>query len=157
MSNVRFEYLADHLALLPQLARLHFDEWGHLRPNETLEVRTLRLRNCCGRSSIPTVVVALEGDTLCGSAMLIPHEVDDRPELTPWLDGVYVVSAFRRRGLGAALVERIVAEARTMGIHALYLYTPDAESLYSRLGWVAIERRQHRGEAVTVMSKQLVI
>jgi N-acetylglutamate synthase-like GNAT family acetyltransferase len=87
--------------------------------------------------------------------MLVPHEVDDRPDLTPWLDGVYVVSAFRHRGLGSALVEHVVAEARTMGIPALYLYTSDAESLYSRLGWVVIERRQHRGDAVTVMSKQL--
>lgn len=152
---MRFEYLIDYPALLPQLARLHFDEWSHFRPDETLEGRTLRLRDYCGRASVPTVVVALEGATLCGSAMLVSHELEDRPDLKPWLDGVYVVPAHRGRGLGSALVECIVAEARSMRIPALYLYTPDAESLYSRLGWAVIERRQHRGASVTVMSKQI--
>jgi GNAT superfamily N-acetyltransferase len=152
---MRFEYLADHLELLPRLARLHFDQWSYLRPHETLEVRTLRLHSYCGRTSVPTVVVALEGEALCGSAMLVRHEFDDRTDLTPWLDGVFVVPEFRCRGLGAALVERMATEARSLSIPALYLYTTDAEALYTRLGWATLERRPHRGEMVTVMSKQL--
>jgi GNAT superfamily N-acetyltransferase len=153
---MRLEYLADHPPLVPELARLHFEEWGHLRPEETLEARTSRLRGYCGRASIPTVVVALEADVLCGSAMLIEHEMVDEPTFGPWLDGVYVAPSFRGRGLGSALVERMVAEAKALGVAALYLYTSDAQSLYSRLGWTVIETRRHRGETVSVMSIRLI-
>jgi GNAT superfamily N-acetyltransferase len=152
---MRFEYLADHPERVPELAQLHFQQWGYLRPEESLETRTRRLRSYCGHAAIPTVIIALDGEELCGSAMLIPHEVDDRPDLTPWLDGVFVAPAFRRQGVAFALVERIVAEARSLGIGALYLYTSDAQSFYSRLGWRVIETRELRGEKVSVMSIEI--
>jgi|ERR671922_1402221 GNAT superfamily N-acetyltransferase len=152
---MRFEYLADRPELLPQLARLHFAEWSYLRPDETLEGRTLRLRNCCGHKSIPTIVVALHGEELCGSAMLVAHDMETRPDLTPWLAGVYVVPPHRRRGLGSALVERIISEAVALRVPTLYLYTPAAESLYTRLGWTVIDRCEYLSANVAVMSKQL--
>ena len=37
---MRIEYLADRLEFIPELARLHFQEWGYLRPEQTLEART---------------------------------------------------------------------------------------------------------------------
>lgn len=153
--GMRLAYLADHPALLPQLAELHFAEWGRLRPDETLRGRTLRLGNCCGRGSIPMVVVAVRGDELCGSAMLVAQDMETRPDLTPWLAGVYVTPPYRRRGLGSALVERIVSEAASLRVPTLFLYTSGAESLYARLGWTVLDRCKYRGIDVTVMAKQI--
>ena len=150
---MEIEYLADHPALIPQLARLHFQQWGHLRPGEPLERRTRRLEESCGRGGVPTVVVALEGGTLCGSAMLIAHDMRTRPDLTPWLAGVYVVDAWRGRGYGSALVRRVESESSGLGVRRLYLYTPDAEDFYSRLGWSLDERCEYLGQQVAVMSK----
>ena len=81
--------MADHPELVPELARLHFTEWSYLRPDETLERRTQRLFNCCGRKAIPTVCVALDGEELCGSAMLVDRDMEALPELSPWLAGVW--------------------------------------------------------------------
>lgn len=148
-------YLADHEAFIPELAQLHFSEWGHYRPGDTVEERIERLRGCCGKGDIPLVVVGLLGSVLCGSAMLVAHDMESRPELTPWLAGVYVKPPFRRSGYAASLISRIEAEARAMGIPRLFLYTKDSESLYIRLGWSGTERCQYKGIDVTVMSKQL--
>jgi GNAT superfamily N-acetyltransferase len=151
---MHIDYLADHPHLVPQLAALNFEQWGHLRPGETLGGRTARLEAACGRGGVPSVVVALdECGGLCGAAMLIASDMDARPDLTPWLAGVYVVAACRGRGYGSALVGRIEAEASALGISPLYLYTPDAMHFYSRLGWVAKERCEYLGQQVTVMSK----
>jgi hypothetical protein len=55
---MRIEYLADRADFIPELARLHFQEWGYLRPEQTLEARTKSLRARCGHRYIPTVMVA---------------------------------------------------------------------------------------------------
>ncbi len=152
---MRIDYLADHLSLVPALTRLHFEQWGHLRPDEPLESRARRFEACCGRGGVPSVVVALEDDELAGSAMLIASDMDTRPDLTPWLAGVYVVTGHRGRGVGSALVTRVEAEASALGVTRLYLYTPDAMAFYAHLGWVAGERCEYLGQAVTIMSKRL--
>ncbi len=40
---IQINYLMDHPQFLPELARLHFEEWSYLSPHETLEERTQRL------------------------------------------------------------------------------------------------------------------
>ena len=152
---MRIEYLADHPDLIDGLARLHLAQWGRHRPDETLEQRTQRLEEQCGRGGVPSVVVALEDGELCGSAMLVASDMDSRPDLTPWLAGVYVVAACRGRGYGSALVRRIEEEVSRSGIRTLYLYTPDAMDFYERLGWARGERVPYLGEDVTVMSRNL--
>ena len=87
---MQIEYLADYPAHISELARLHFEEWSYLYPGESLEDRTARLRSSCGRNAIPSVVVALRDAELLGSAMLVAHDMDSRPQLTPWLAGVFV-------------------------------------------------------------------
>ncbi|NJC35268.1 ribosomal-protein-alanine N-acetyltransferase [Sphingomonas jejuensis] len=52
---------------------------------------------------------------------------------------------FRRRGTGAALVEAVVAEARTRGVRRLHLEVRDgngARALYTRMGFAEIGRRR---------------
>lgn len=62
---------------------------------------------------------------------------------------------WRGQGIASALVRRVEAEAATHGFERFYLYTPDQQALYRRLGWQALESLEYRGETVTVMSRQL--
>lgn len=123
-----------------------------MRPGESLEGRTERLRSSCGRD-LPAVVVGLDDGQLCGSAMLLPNDLPARPSLKPWLAGVYVKPEYRRRGLARQLIDHIVAHARALGFRTLYLYTPADEALYSHLGWSVVDRTTHQGTNVTIMSK----
>lgn len=153
VAAMQIEYLADHPELVERLVRLHFEQWGHLRPDESLDDRTLRLEACCGRGGVPSVLVALDAGALCGSAMLIANDMGTRPELTPWLAGVYVVETCRGRGIGSALVNRVQSEASALGVRRLYLYTPDAADFYEGMGWTVLERCEYLGNEVAVMSK----
>jgi GNAT superfamily N-acetyltransferase len=152
---MRIEYLADHEELVPELASWHFAEWSFLQPNETLEERTLRLRRCCGHREIPTVVIGLLGNVLCGSGMLVAQDMDSRPNLTPWLAGLYVAPAYRRKGYGTKLIERVVQEAAALKAQALYLYTPNSEQYYCGRGWSVVERSKYRGADVSIMSRSI--
>ena len=149
---MRIEYLSDHPEALPILARWQHAEWGHLRPGDTLEKRMVRLRGFSNGNQIPLTVVAFEGHEVLGSASLIPHDMETRMELTPWLAGVYVGDQYRRRGIGAELVRRIMAEAGKFNVPLLYLYTVHSEKFYAGLGWILLERTPYREQEVVIMT-----
>jgi GNAT superfamily N-acetyltransferase len=153
---MQIDYLAHHLSFLPELARWHFVEWSHLRPGDTVQARTERLRKVCGTGGVPCVFVAFEARALLGSAGLVPHDLPERPQWEPWLAGVYVKPDERRRGIGTALVSRVEAKARGLGVRQLYLYTARAEDFYARRGWQVIERLERVGEQQVVMALELL-
>jgi GNAT superfamily N-acetyltransferase len=141
---VTIEYLADRREFITTVARWLHEEWGHLRPNETVGDRAARVERACGHHEIPTTFVAIDGDEPVGSASLIAHDMLTRPELSPWLAGVFVPSEYRRRGVGAVLIKRVIDEARSLGVSRIYLYTPGSGTLYLRLGWSVVERTFYR-------------
>ena len=149
---MQIELLADHPEFVPLLAEWHQQEWAYLRPGFSLADRIAILRQRAGRSEPPITFVAAVGSTLLGSAMLLPHDMDTRPEYSPWLAGVVVRSSDRQRGIGRALSEHVVREAARLGFATLYLYTPSAQHFYSRMGWAVLEQTRYRDTDVTIMS-----
>ena len=154
---MRIEYLADHPALVPTLARWHQGQWSYLSPGRTIAQRETALQAHLRPAQIPTSVVALSEDTLLGGAALISHDMDTRMDLSPWLACVYVAPEYRRQGVGTALVQRVVHEARALGVDTLHLFTPDKEAFYARLGWSVIERTRYCGCQVVVMALQGIL
>lgn len=153
--SIQVVYLCDHPHLIAELAVLNFNEWGHYKPGNTVEAQTERMRATCGRGSVPTAVIAIEDGQLLGGALLLEHDLDARPNLTPWLAGVYVKAEYRGRGVASRLVTRIVEEATRLGVPELYLCTPDAQGLYAKLGWEKVEDVDD-GVTVTVMKRDLI-
>lgn len=149
---MRIEYLSDHPEALAKLAEWQHAEWGYLRKGDTLEKRMERLRGFSNGDRIPLTVVALEENEVLGSASLIEHDMETRMELTPWLAGVFVGEAYRRRGIGAELVRRIMSEAGRLKVPLLYLYTVHSERFYAALGWNLHERTAYREQPVVIMT-----
>jgi len=134
------EYLADRLELLPLVARWLHEEWGNLRVGDTVDSRAERIKNWCRRQEIPSAFVATEGGDLLGCASIVQCDMDTRSQLSPWLAGLFVPPERRSQGIGAALVMRVVEEARALEHPTIYLYTTGTGALYLRLGWSIIER-----------------
>lgn len=85
-------------------------------------------------AALPTFVVAERGDTLVGVAGL---EVCCDNAL---LRSVAVHPHWRSAGVGRALVQRVIADAESRGIHALYLLTTTAEHYFPNFGFRTISR-----------------
>jgi GNAT superfamily N-acetyltransferase len=147
--------LVDYPELIPRLAKWRWDEWGHLDPEGSLDEWTERLTKRVHRDCIPLTVIALEDEQPVGMASLVQYDMDTRKDLSPWLAGLLVVPAFRKRGHGSALVVAIEACARDRGLDTLYLYTNSAQELYIKLGWKEINREAYRGREVVIMQKAL--
>jgi GNAT superfamily N-acetyltransferase len=160
---MRIDYLADHADAISTLARWHHEQWKHLSPGGSIEKRISQLHTHLGKGQIPTTFVALSPSEGCvseadrgeviGSASLIAHDMDTHPELSPWLASVFVAPQYRERGVGTALVRRVIQEAEALGVAKLYLYTtPDKKGFYARLGWSLTERTRYRGYQQIVMA-----
>ncbi len=144
-------YLADEPHHIPALAAWHFAQWGELNPANDVATRIARFETHVHRSGVPTTFVACDDGELLGSASLVAHDLDIRPQLTPWLASVFVSPSHRSRGIGRLLVQRMMDEARDLGLPRLHLFTLDQEQFYASLGWTLIERAIYSGREIAVM------
>jgi GNAT superfamily N-acetyltransferase len=104
---------------------------------------------------MPWTAVLLEDGVPAGTASLVASDLEERPELTPWLAGVVVAPQARGRGLAARLVAAVEQRAAADGVRTLWLYTGSAERIYARLGWSTVEQIVHQGRPCTLMRRDL--
>lgn len=149
----RIEPDSPHLSTLAEWGHA---TWGYLNPQQSLAAARVVLRSECGSAGVPSVFAAMDGDTPVGMASLIADDMNDRDELGPWLASVYVLPERRRQGIASQLVRRVEEEAWDNGYDRVYLFTPDQQALYRRLGWRDMEKDEYRGQAVTIMYRMLV-
>ncbi len=140
---------------VPTLAEWLFEQWGYFHDHDSIDRRIRELNERLRTDDVPVAFVALESDAPgaapIGTASLTPDDLETRPDLTPWLASVFVLAEYRRAGVGAALVEAVVAHARKLGVETLYLFTEDRADFYERLGWSQMASEVYRGHPVIVM------
>ena len=87
-----------------------------------------------GAGGVLLELVAEVDGVAVGSVVLSPRGADE-----VWLSKLFVDAAARRRGIGRALLERAVAEARARGSRRMWLETRaifrEAVQLYESSGW----------------------
>ena len=145
------EFLADHEAQVPQLARWAFDEWSYLHPERSLAEYERTMAAACNRDELPICLVAIDNDEPVGMVTLKEKDFSGRPDLNPWLATLYVDKPHRGKRIGTQLVRRLVRIAARLGNERLYLVTDHAANYYARLGWRVLQSVEWQGQPVTVM------
>ena len=101
-----------------------------------------RLKENSEHTPIPLALVAHNGESVLGTASVIASDLDERPELTPWVAAVWVEERARGHGIGAALVDAAARTCFALGFPRAYLCAgARMTGFYERLGWTLIERR----------------
>ena len=155
--SLEFALLADRTDAVPIVARWYFEEWGNLRPDNSIQRTSDRLEQYMNRDTMPFIVVATRADEIVGAAQLKFHEMaEEFPDKEHWLGGVYVAAGHRGHGYGSVIVERVTDMAPKYGVQTLYLQTEALDGgLYARLGWTEFARVNKAGLNVLVMERQL--
>jgi GNAT superfamily N-acetyltransferase len=156
-ASLKIDYLGNQQRFLPVLVNAMFSHWRSLleAQGKSREDFAESIQARCRIGSLPTALVAFEGDMVLGTAALKTQDLDIRSHLTPWLGGVFVLPEHRGHGVASLLVTRCVAEARELGFSELYLWTPSSESLYARHGWTVFERAPYHGLQICIMHRRL--
>lgn len=93
------------------------------------------------------VIVAELGDRIAGFAVVLAD--DDLAEL----DGLFVEPEYWRQGIGAALVDVAVHEARRQGLAMTVVANPSARGFYERCGFTLEGEAQTRFGPALRMSR----
>ena len=141
---------------IPAIAAWHFAEWSHINPGRTLDWLVAHMQAYLAQTFIPSMFVAVsqQGEVL-GTSSVIMDDLATRMDLNPWLANVYVAESQRGKGLGKQLVQHAMQQAKQAGINTLYLFTPDQQDFYARLGWQYLCTEYLHGHAETVMQIRL--
>jgi predicted N-acetyltransferase YhbS len=148
---MRIEHLSSHQHLGAVATLLHH-EWGKLSPWASLLEIEKRLAIQLDAPGVPFTLVALDDmDVLLGTAGVKLFELPEHRDKMHWLGEVCVMTGLRGQGVGTALIRACIAESWRHRLPALYLYTPDQQTLYARLGWKELQRDFVNGESVSIM------
>jgi GNAT superfamily N-acetyltransferase len=157
LAAIQIDYLINHQRFLPVLTDLMYHHWqpllealGKSRPDFELS-----MQERCHTDSLPLALVAFERDHVFGTIALKPQDLDIRPQLTPWLGGLFVLPEYRGCGVASLLIPCMVKEAARLHLSDLYLWTPSAESLYARHGWVLMEKTPYHTYEISIMHRRL--
>lgn len=144
--------VSDQPELAPLVAEWLVEAFAHPGSRNVADMTALILAPPVGPEE---TFVLFKQDRPVGTASLAAQDLASRPDLTPWLAGVFVHPAFRGRGYATALVRRVEAFAMAASLPALWLFTWTAEPLYARLGWQRVGLEQNRGADVVLMTRSL--
>ena len=153
---MNFELLADRQEAIPIVAKWYFEEWGRHIPGNSIEQTIERLNMKLNRDKLPLPILAVENATVLGAVQLKLYEMDIYPEKEFWLGSLFVSPTARRKGIGTALINKIVTIAADYGVEELHLQTEFLDGgFYRRLGWSSIETTRYKGFNVNVMVRKL--
>ncbi len=130
--------LARRPDLLPTVAEWVWQQWWR-GWGRTLDETMAIYADCRAELGAPQTFVLLAGDQPVGTATLARKDLEERPDLTPWLAGVFVVPAARGRGYVTHLLAAFDNACCRAAIPQAWLYTTTAEPVYLRAGWQRAE------------------
>ena len=95
-------------------------------------------------------MVVFEGQVPIGAGALKAQSIPSHSHLSPWAAAGYVLPPHRGRGVGAVLLQGLVAKAQALGYIHVYCGTSTAENLLTRSGWLPLETTSLEGKLLTV-------
>ena len=155
MTRLRVTTTRERPDLLPIVAEWLWREWWE-RKGRTLQQTQAIYADCVAERGAPQTFVLLEGDLSVGTVTLARKDLDERPDLTPWLAGVFVIPDRRGRGYVSHLFTEFEAACRAASVEVAWLYTNTAERVYLRAGWNAAEVIQRPGRPPVTLMRRIV-
>jgi N-acetylglutamate synthase-like GNAT family acetyltransferase len=114
-------------------------EW-HAPRGATLAALHARLGQNMTGAALPKAFVAHEGRTFLGTVSLIASDLDERPDLSPWVAALWVEPDAREKGVGADLLAHATSAALASRAADVYLCAREGvRAWYLKRGWRLIE------------------
>ena len=155
MTSLSVTTVRERPDLLPVVAEwLWHQWWGRL--GRTLEQTEAIYAECVAEIGAPQTFILLEGDKPVGTVTMARKDLEERPDLTPWLAGVFVVPERRGRGYFRILLAEFEKACRAASVETAWLFTNTAEHVYLRTGWDTVEVIHRPGEQSCTLMRRAI-
>lgn len=111
--GVSVELLADRPELIQSIGRLRWNEWGRVPEQEDPDWWIDVTAREAGRERVPVTWVAInELGRAVGAVGLGEFDIEEIVDRSPWVMGMIVEQAHRRKGIGTQLIQALEGWAR---------------------------------------------
>lgn len=100
--------------------------------------------------AMPLALLVLADDQPAGAVTLAEESIESRPDLGPWVAGLFVQPKFREQGIGQLLVVAASRIVWSLGFDRLYVGTR-ATSLFTAVGWTVIDTAEQDGTTLDIL------
>ena len=126
----------------PKLVEWSYNWWGLENNHSFEEVRSILEHSLCVDNRLPQTYIAILNDDVVGMYQIaMSDDLHCRPDLYPWLINVYVDEKYRGKGVCKEMMNTVLANAKTIGLKELYLYTEHV-GLYEKYGWEFVQEEE---------------
>ncbi len=155
MTDLTVTTVRERPDLLPVVAEWMWRQWWR-EQGRTLEQTQAIYAECVAEVGAPQTFVLLEGDRPVGTITLARKDLEERPDLTPWLAGVFTVPERRGRGYFRLLLAGFEEACRAASVETAWLVTNTAEQIYLKTGWETAEViHRPNGDSFTLMRRAI--
>ncbi len=152
LKSMHIEKLSHHRGLVGPIALTLHEAWGDLPPWADLGAIEERLMAGAAHADFPhTLVAVTPGGAWAAAGSVKLFELSSQPDKVHWVGEIFVLPEHRGRGLGSRITTALADHAFSAGASQIYLYTPDQQALYARLGWQEVSKDVVNGETVSIM------
>lgn len=119
-----------------QVAEIFYNWWGkecNLTINDLIEIVKVR----CSGEIIPIIYIAKIDNKVVGTITFLNNDAELRPDLYPFVGGMYVKSEYRNKGIASKLINTLLKEV-SKNFECVYLTTP-LIGFYEKFGFKFIE------------------
>ncbi len=138
MENIKIDYLGNRPELIDEVAKYWQAEWARDKSEIGFVKQRNRILKKLNIDKLPFILVAHEDGKFVGTAALFTNDLESRPDLSPWLGGVFVLPKYRGRGMASLLINIVITQAKNIGYKNIYLHTEHTAGLYEKLGWIKL-------------------
>lgn len=146
--------ISDKKEYIPVIAQWFHDEWAHLNPGRTLD-DIVQMIHDSFNSPKGIIYVATINEKPVSSISFRESELDDKPDLSPWMSSLVVESQSRNQGIGKKTISLFKNHCKKEGIKSLYLFTENHSKWYESLGWEPVEEARFKGHCGMTMKTNL--
>lgn len=136
MANFSIHLLSEKPEFAETCAAWSYGSWGCFlkEANISRSIEGYKKR-AQSTDHIPLTWVGVINGKIIGMISLVECDHEDHKDLSPWLASMYVAQQYRNKGYASKLIQHLHKEAKNLGFDHLYLFTPDAMTLYEKNGW----------------------
>ena len=148
--------IADRPDLAPIIADWLWSE-GRKHNGYSLSQTVATIATSTSQIGPPQTFILLAAGNPVGTSSLVVADLDERPDLTPWLADVFVAPEARRKGHVSSLIQAVETAAIAASIQTLWLHTEHAARIYTKAGWQPVEIVERKGKLpVTLMRRDFM-
>ncbi len=153
--------LRDRPEFAEAVPQAEYEEWKDFSDMSLDELRA-HFTADVPRGELPVTLIGVGGDRLAGAVSLrektlgaVRHPEVYLDGVSPWLSNMWVAEWARGHGLATRLSLALEEVAKELGFDTIYSSVAMEDSLYHKIGYHTIGKRQHREYIVHQIKKVL--